>query len=52
MGKTIGELSQKDIDAVMDSHDCRRRHAAVVNAYVAARAELQRWNAEPASKAP
>lgn len=42
--KSIGELAQGDINAILESHDCRLRHAATVNAYVAARQASIDWN--------
>lgn len=44
-GKSIGELTQADFDAVLIYAICQRRHAAVVNAYVGARQAAVDWNA-------
>ena len=45
LDKSIGEISQKDIDVVLDATDCRLRHAATVNAYNAARDQAVLFNA-------
>ena len=42
--KSIGEISQKDIDVVLDYHECRLRQAGAVNAFNEARDAAIEWN--------
>lgn len=40
----IADLALADVNAALAYADCAARHAGAVNAYQAARDEVQRWN--------